>query len=571
MAGAEERGGAARGRARRAGDHHGFPYLGIAAAVIVLARAPQGLAQMPSTGTPPSAAAGGAEGGGTPGATTPQPGTTGGTPEPGAAPGAPAAGAAASRGPAWTIIPSVSVNEAFTDNVFSTATQRRSDLISTLAPGLFVTGASPRLQGVFNYSPQVIKYLDNTSQDQIQQNLFSNGTLTAVPDFLFVDGSASISDQSRTGGRGFNNAAPLPTAQSTQTIAYTGSPYLRFRVGDDGDAELRYTLSQTVFSGNTGSVIDPLTGQNLGSISNSTQHAGTFTYNTGDAFSRLQFGFLSSYIQFISGNGALNSRHAVDTLTGAYAVTDQVSALFGGGYEKLAYPHQPQSDFAGPNWSLGARYQPRADRQITLTYGEVEGQNTFAGSMLYALTGDATLSAAYSEQNSSAQQQILQNLANSTQLSPGLTINPTTGLPQAITNPNLALQNNIFRARNLQAGLTVERRRNHYSASFNRTEDTSLGAGGLDQTTTGGVLSWSRDLTPNATGIMSAGYASTASTAASGAAAASTDALTFGVSVNVALSETLSAGANYALSRQTGGISAPILVDIVSVSLRKTF
>ncbi len=219
---------------------------------------------------------------------------------------------------------------------------------------------------------------------------------------------------------------------------------------------------------------------------------------------------------------------------------------------------------------MGGRYQPRADRQITLTYGKTEGQNAFTGSMLYAVTGDAVLSASYSEENSSAQQQILQNLGASTQFTPGSPINSTTGLPQAITNPNLALQNSIFRARNLQAALTVSRERNRYSASFDRSEDTALSAGSLSQTTNGGVLSWGRDLTPDASGVMSAGYAATSSNGA-GAAAATTEALTFGVAVTVTLSPTLTAGANYALSRQTGGSGGAILVDIVSVSLRKTF
>ncbi|HTW11102.1 MAG TPA: TIGR03016 family PEP-CTERM system-associated outer membrane protein, partial [Solirubrobacteraceae bacterium] len=447
MAGAEERGGAASGRSRSARDHHRSTSLGLAVAALVLTRPPAALAQTapPATAPPGGGGAGAAPGTGTSAGEAAGPANTT-TPA-----------AAAARTPAWTYIPAVSIDESFTDNVFSTATQRQSDLITTLAPSLFITGESPKLQGVFNYSPEAVEYAVNSSQDQIQQNLFTNGTLTAVPNLLFFDGSASISNQSRTGGRGFDNAAQIPTSQATQTIVYTGSPYLRFHLGDDGDAELRYAFSQTVFNGNTGPVTNTLTGQNLGSISNSTQHAATFTYNTGDAFSRLQFSFLSSYIQFIAGNGALDSRHATDTVNATYAVTNVLSALFGGGYEKLTYPQQSQDNFSGPNWDIGARYQPREDRQITLTYGAVEGQDTFTGSMLYAVTGDATLSASYSQQNSTQQQQLLQNLAGATQTVPGITINPTTGLPQSITNPNLALQNSVFRAQNFQAGLTVNR------------------------------------------------------------------------------------------------------------------
>jgi uncharacterized protein (PEP-CTERM system associated) len=579
VAGVEERRGAGRGRSRSAGDHRGAAGFGVTVALIALAGAPAAWAQsLPGPSASPPSGGGGSSAGTTPG---PQGGgsSTGTTPETGAnapATGAPsiAPGAAAARGPAWTFLPTITVNEEFTDNVFNTTSHRQSDLISTLSPGLFITGDSARLQGVFNYSPSLIKYATDTSQDQIQQNLFTNGTLTAVPNLFFFDGNASISDQSRLGGRGFGNTSQIPTTQSTQTIAYSGSPYLQFHFGDLGDAELRYSLSQTNFSGNTGPVVDNLTGQNFGPLANATQHAGLFTYNTGEAFSRLQLTFQSSYTQFISGNGDLNSRHVLGTLNASYAVTNIWTALFGGGYEKLSYSHLSNEDFSGPNWNVGARYQPRDDRQVTLTYGESEGQDTFAGSMRYAVTGDATLSASYTQESVSQQQEILQNLAASTQRAPGLTINPTTGLPQTITNPNLALQNGVFRARNLQAGLAVDRERNHYQVLFSRSEQDSLSAGAASQTTNGGIVSWSRDLTPKANGVVSAGYSSTETTGAAVAAnstSSTTDSLTVGVSVNYALTDTLTAGANYALSRQTGQGTGAVLVDIVSVSLRKTF
>ena len=571
MAGAEERRGGGRGRTRSAGDQRVWLCLGVAVAALILARAAP--AQTPPAGTPATPGGGGDTGAAPAGGTPAAPGTTG-TPETGAA-ATPGGGAAAAelRGPAWTILPSVSASEAFTDNVFATPTQRQSDLISTLAPDLFISGESARLHGVFEYSPALIKYLANSSQDQVQQNLFTNGTLTAVPDLFFIDGNASISTQSRQGGRGFNNTSQIPTTQSTQTAAYSGSPYLRLHFGADGDAEFRYTFSQTVFNGNTGPVTDSLTGQNLGSLSNATQHAVSFSYNTGEALSRLQFGFLSSYVQLISGSGGLDSRHATDTVSATYAVTDAVSALFGGGYEKLVYPQLPADNFSGPNWSLGARYRPREDRQITLSYGESEGQDTFAGSMLYALTGDATLSGSYSQQNTTQQQQILQNLGASTLTAPGLLpTNPTTQLPQTITNPNLALQNGVFRAQNLQLGLAVTRARNHYQALFSRSEQTSLSGGSTSQTTDGGVVSWGRDLSPVTTGAVSAGYSTTTSGASAGVAAApGIAALTVAVSLNVTLGPSLTAGANYALSRQTGGSTGAVVVDTVSVSLRKTF
>jgi uncharacterized protein (PEP-CTERM system associated) len=481
-------------------------------------------------------------------------------------------GPAGGGGPAWIITPALQGSETFTDNVLSTAHNRQADLISTLSPSLFITGESARLKGTFDYAPQAIKYLDVTSQDQILQSLFGNGTLTAVPNLLFVDASASISNASRSGGRGFNNAAPIPTSQNTQSIVYTASPYARFHFGDSGDAEVRYSLSQSVFNGNTGATIDTVTGQPLAAISNTTQQVESARYVTGEAFERLQFAFGLSNTTLNSGGGSsLNSRDTVGTVNGTYQVTDAWQALFGGGYESLTFSQQSQNDFRGPTWDIGARYAPRADRTVQLTYGKSQGQNSFNGSAHYAVGGMAVLSASYSETTTTQQQQLFQNLSTATQITPGIIINQTTGLPTFISNPNLALQNSTIRSQNLQAGVTLTGIRNTYSLTLNRTEQSGLTGTSLTQTTTGGVITWSHELSPYTTAALSASYSGTDSGAIAGVPGTNTDASTLGLSFNFALSETLSAAASYAMSYQTGGIGGSVLVDLFTVSLRKNF
>ncbi|HEY6577998.1 MAG TPA: hypothetical protein VIY09_01625, partial [Rhizomicrobium sp.] len=57
-----------------------------------------------------------------------------------------------------------------------------------------------------------------------------------------------------------------------------------------------------------------------------------------------------------------------------------------------------------------------------------------------------------------------------------------------------------------------------------------------------------------------------------GTAAPSTlDVLTLGASFAFNFSPTLTGGASYSLSRQTGGTGGSVLVDIVAFTLRKTF
>src|SRR5438270_10445733 len=74
----------------------------------------------------------------------------------------------------WTITPRVSGQETFTDNVFDTPTNRRSDFITSLSPGISVSGESARLQAKLDYSPTAYLYALTPSQNVIGHNLYAN-------------------------------------------------------------------------------------------------------------------------------------------------------------------------------------------------------------------------------------------------------------------------------------------------------------------------------------------------------------------------------------------------------------
>src|SRR4051794_1711662 len=76
----------------------------------------------------------------------------------------------------WTINPRISGQEIFTDNVLYTPINRRSDFITTVSPGIGITGESPRLQAKLDYSPTLQFYALTPSQNFIGHNLYANGT-----------------------------------------------------------------------------------------------------------------------------------------------------------------------------------------------------------------------------------------------------------------------------------------------------------------------------------------------------------------------------------------------------------
>src|SRR5579862_8959400 len=146
----------------------------------------------------------------------------------------------------WLITPRLEDQEIFTDNVFATPTDRRSDLITALSPGLSIEGASPRLTGKLDYSPTLYRYALTPSQDAVGHNLYASGTATLVPDLLFFDAHAYAALQPVTPAlttdvsslvptSGVSATAPanvfapttIPKNQLTQVTTFIASPYVQ--------------------------------------------------------------------------------------------------------------------------------------------------------------------------------------------------------------------------------------------------------------------------------------------------------------------------------------------------------
>lgn len=506
---------------------------------------------------------------------------------------APAAGAVAT-GPEWTILPSISGNETFNDNVRLTAKQREADLATTVAPGIYVNGDTPRLQTTLSYNPQIIEHAQASDQDQILQNLIGTGTLSAVPNLLFVDANASIANVDRSGGLGYDNQVQIPKSQSTQTTVYALSPYMLFHFGDTGDSQIRYRVAQSVFSGNTGPTASTTTGTALGSISNTTDQQGTASFTTGEALARLQLTTSANYSN-VSGGTQASSKDETGDVDGVYQISGPYFAIADIGYERLSFSQTSAGNFTGPTWQLGARFQPREDRRVTVTYGRNSGNLSVSANAAYAVTPITSLTLTYGSQTTTQQQQLLQGLGALTASAPGsaatatgtpvttqtpgqqlngTTVNSSTGIPSGLQNPNLALQDTVNRSTTFQMGVQIQGGgRNSYALTINRTENAALSGGGVSQTSDGGTIAWNREMSPDMTGVFSAGYATTSSstTTAVLGAGTTTSTVTLTAGLSYALSESWSSGASYSLSRQAGGTTGVILDDIVIVSLRKQF
>jgi uncharacterized protein (PEP-CTERM system associated) len=169
----------------------------------------------------------------------------------------------------WRITPSIGVNETLTDNLFLTSTNRTSDLVTGITPGISIDGKGGRASLRLNYGLTQNLYARESSQNNLQHALerrrYARGhrrlvvhrrdrnDLTAVP---FGVPAVSPSDAN------INN-------NQTETAYYSISPYIRGRFLSSTEYLLRYTASTT--RADSPQVSDTTTSQWLGRINGNTR------------------------------------------------------------------------------------------------------------------------------------------------------------------------------------------------------------------------------------------------------------------------------------------------------------
>jgi len=473
--------------------------------------------------------------------------------------------------PSFVVVPSLEVDETFTDNALGTSSNRRADFYTTVSPDLFVSDESARLQGFLNLNPQVIYYAENSSQNQILVNAQTNGTAIVIPERLFFDAQGSIGELARSGIRGFGNEAQIPANDRVQQYAYSASPYAFIPFDSSTSAEVRYRISQVLFSGNTGAIVSPLTGLPLAPISNSMQNEAFAKLKTTALSDRALLSLTGDFDDFSAPGTEFASQNLTVAAGASYLIGHALWATGSVGFERLIFPDLPILNFSGPTWEVGGRYAPSDTRLVALSFGSYEGRLGFRGDLKYAVTQIVSIFATYSQQIQTPQQAVIQNLPLQAQSTPGTTLNELTGLPLNISNPNFALENGVFYAKSLRGGATYALGRNNVALTFDYERDQELGGTAPSQSSIGGSIVLTRELTPKTVANGIAGYSFVSQAAFGGLPSSSGGLVTLGLGVTYSITPTFQASANYGFQYASGNLVAPIFVDLVTVGLRKTF
>lgn len=150
--------------------------------------------------------------------------------------------------PGW--VWGVSLGELYTDNLRLAPRDKpaQSSWITQVQPFIKAAYSGPHFSGMVDYNLTGYAYLSQSRYDQLTQNLNAQGTLTVLPQHLFIDstalyGSAVINHQySAAPGRFFlsNNRANIARG--------TISPYWVQDLGNIGTASLRYSYGRVAYT-----------------------------------------------------------------------------------------------------------------------------------------------------------------------------------------------------------------------------------------------------------------------------------------------------------------------------------
>lgn len=382
----------------------------------------------------------------------------------------------------WVIKPRVTAEETLTDNLFLTNSDKESDFVTEITPGVKITGRSRHFQVDLDYQIQNLIYASNGEFNETNQQFNASGRLEMLEDYLFLDAGADVGQRqaSINGQRSIDTLNVIGNRVNYEN--YRASPFFRHEFGGIVNTEIRY--SDYRYSDDyqdTG--LDPAstdTGSN-----NAKSWQGNFV--SGRKFTRLQWGlFYSQYEQDnargLDENGNPTSgKDKRESTSGqlSYFLFDDWSFVAQGGEETNQIAGLDRAN-NGSYWSAGVSWQPSRhlnvrvldganDREVGIKFTptvrtnvDLSWRDRDVGSVVGPSwnlsarhkTRHTTWSALYQDSLTSEQQLVL------TGYQPVVIPDPNTGRPVVIPVPFYGLNDENFRREYGDIGMSYALGRN---------------------------------------------------------------------------------------------------------------
>jgi uncharacterized protein (PEP-CTERM system associated) len=386
----------------------------------------------------------------------------------------------------WRIQPSVSAIQSFTSNAdLDPPGKEKADFVTTLTPALDVHRDSPRLTVDLNYALDAIGYAQQHDLSELRNRLNLHSKATFVPEMVFLDTSAAISQQKKSSERPSSGSGAIASTNLDTVYTYRISPSIDNHLGTFADSGLRYTFGQ-VFSEE---------------LPDTTIHIAEGSLVSGSRFTRLLWA-LNAAAQFSSGSRDISSVSAVASTE--YPINRTLSLFGSVGYEQISdstLDHEP----AGPIGSAGVRLSPGPRTIFEALYNHRFDSDFVTGKASYLIDPESHIDASYTENIETSQTSFVENLGFLRRDDLGNFIDARTDRLFQLGDNNFGVEDNAFRLRTFNLTLHLVRGRNTWDAvAYHERRDIDA----LDEhdTAIGGGANWRHRLSPVLTLNVTARY-----------------------------------------------------------------
>ncbi|MDZ7593134.1 MAG: TIGR03016 family PEP-CTERM system-associated outer membrane protein [Thiobacillus sp.] len=263
----------------------------------------------------------------------------------------------------WRLERSVGASASMTDNANQSATDPENALILSVTPSFTLRSqGSRRVQATLQYGLTGVARFGEDDSTDIYHNLNAMGKAELIDDFLFIDGSARIS-QELISLLGSPADAEINDSNRATVGTYTISPYIQQRLGTFAHAQARYTHSGAIFENDV--------------ASNAVSNAFNASLNSGTRFTDLSWGLNYSIREVNNRDENVgDSTFERVTASAGYALNRKFRVFGTVGQEWNDFLSASETD--GASWSVGAGWAPSRRTSLEASVGERFFGNTYS-------------------------------------------------------------------------------------------------------------------------------------------------------------------------------------------------
>lgn len=255
----------------------------------------------------------------------------------------------------WRLERSVRATANMTDNANQSATDPENALILSVTPSFTLRShGSRRVEATMQYGLTGVARFGEGDSTDFYHNLNAMGKAELIDDFLFIDGSARIS-QELISLLGSPADAEINDSNRATVGTYTISPYIQQRIGTFANAQARYTHSGAIFENDV--------------ASNAVSNALSASLNSGTRFTDLSWG-LNYSIREVNNRDKNVDDATFERVTASagYALNRKFRVFGSVGQEWNDFLSTTETD--GSSWSVGAGWAPTRRTSLEASVGE---------------------------------------------------------------------------------------------------------------------------------------------------------------------------------------------------------